>query len=116
MPAIQPTWSDRSKTKLLELKSQNKSWPEISRILKRSESACQAMYYRLCNPATKRRGRPRTVPPSQELRDWFAGMALTGLCGNPAYESLGHDRLSFAAYSIADAMIVERDHRNEEKG
>jgi hypothetical protein len=41
------------------------------------------------------------------LRDWFAGMALKGMCPNPeigeTWESLAAD-----AYDAADAMLNER--------
>lgn len=52
------------------------------------------------------------------LRDWFAGMALQGMCANPDISKVMADRQmqpsevreSFAlcAYAQADAMILER--------
>lgn len=44
------------------------------------------------------------------IRDWFAGMALTGICANSA---LDHSKdpavYGRVAYGLADAMIVQRD-------
>lgn len=39
------------------------------------------------------------------LRDWFAGMALTGLMSDPEVSMDGAIRLSFEA---ADKMLIER--------
>ena len=51
------------------------------------------------------------------LRDWFAGLALQGFCANP--QSLAedggfsHDNFR-AAYDFADAMIEERQRRENQ--
>lgn len=46
------------------------------------------------------------------LRDWFAGQALAGLCGNGAWSGSFTPPLQTitaeAAYSLADAMIAAR--------
>jgi len=46
------------------------------------------------------------------LRDWFAGMALSGLTANAKF-STAKDRYPRHAYQIADAMIAERDKEAE---
>lgn len=44
--------------------------------------------------------------PGMTLRDWFAGMALQGIChGNG---DVPFDGLAMAAYLVADAMLAER--------
>lgn len=42
------------------------------------------------------------------LRDWFAGMALQGLCAAPGTVNWDQRRHAKAAYEYADAMIVAR--------
>ena len=42
------------------------------------------------------------------LRDWFAGMALSGKCGYPVKESIVGHILAKEAYDIADAMLAAR--------
>jgi hypothetical protein len=44
------------------------------------------------------------------LRDWFASVALAGLCANPKYEHEGRDEKNLAewAYLQAEAMLLER--------
>lgn len=48
------------------------------------------------------------------LRDYFAAKALQGLCANkdvtaPTYTGSQHTWIAETAYSLADAMIAERD-------
>lgn len=45
--------------------------------------------------------------PGMTLRDWFAGMALQGLCAS-CYETMTDDGIACTAYEIADAMIKAR--------
>jgi hypothetical protein len=40
------------------------------------------------------------------MRDWFAGQAMQGLCANGVTNYTGIAR---AAYSVADAMLEERE-------
>jgi len=44
------------------------------------------------------------------LRDWFAGMAMTGLCSHPRFPSNAIPR---EAYTIADAMLAAREAGDE---
>lgn len=62
-------------------------------------------------------GNPSYWTPGMSLRDWFAGQALAGILKvpNPAEPSesayLGHGELAaFDAYTIADAMLAEREN------
>lgn len=46
------------------------------------------------------------------LRDWFAGQALAGICSG--FDDLGNatwtwDAAAVSAYSMADAMLAERE-------
>ena len=52
---------------------------------------------------------------SQTLRDWFAGMALTGIMATAPAEVqfLGKD-VAELAYNLADAMIAEKEQRERE--
>ena len=48
-----------------------------------------------------------------DLRDWFAGMAMAGMMGNPSYfgvysGSIPWDDLSKEIYQLADAMLKTR--------
>ncbi len=44
------------------------------------------------------------------MRDWFAGMALAGLCANPNRDMVRSEFAS-ASYKQADAMIAERERK-----
>lgn len=46
--------------------------------------------------------------PGMELFDWFAGMALMGLCSNPEYNK-DTVETSILAYGYAKYMMVERE-------
>jgi len=51
----------------------------------------------------------RASDSGMSLRDWFAGMALSGLiaqCEPPAIDGLSHDDFAACAYEMADAMIA----------
>lgn len=44
------------------------------------------------------------------LRDWFAGQALAGMCGDAtATENMAKDDIAEWCYGIADDMMKERD-------
>jgi hypothetical protein len=43
------------------------------------------------------------------LRDWFAGMALQGLCSSGRASEYKTSEISDAAYSLADSMLAERE-------
>lgn len=47
--------------------------------------------------------------PGMELRDWFAGMALSGLLANPKNDEMDNDDLVTICYSTADDMMEMRD-------
>jgi hypothetical protein len=54
-----------------------------------------------------------TITGGMDLRDYFAGQALVGICGNadcsaPTYKNSDHELISRTAYSLADAMLKER--------
>jgi hypothetical protein len=44
-----------------------------------------------------------------ELRDWFAGMALSGLLANPKNDEMDNDDLVTICYSTADDMMEMRE-------
>ena len=48
------------------------------------------------------------VEPGMSLRDWFAGQALAGYCGNPSWTDLPTSKIANAVYAQADAMLAER--------
>ena len=55
---------------------------------------------------------PRGDAPGIELRDWFAGMALSGLVSKYWGDSHSHlDQCDYAeiAYELADEMIKSRN-------
>lgn len=55
---------------------------------------------------------PSTEQPAQEgmtLRDWFAGMAMQGICANPENDGMNTGDAVLRAYQAADAMIDQRD-------
>ena len=54
--------------------------------------------------------RPEYGDKGMDLRDWFAGQALAGLCADGANEKLGWtiDVFAKSAYQIADAMMEAR--------
>ncbi len=43
-----------------------------------------------------------------KLRDWFAGMALTGVMREMMYSQYGEVRIAEVAYIVADAILKER--------
>ena len=47
--------------------------------------------------------------PGMELLDWFAGMALTGLCSNPKYDDYDSEEIALLAYGKAKHMLLERE-------
>ena len=52
-------------------------------------------------------------PDNISLRDWFAGMALSGFCANrntePEYDE-DFDKIANVAFSTADAMLEYVDN------
>lgn len=47
--------------------------------------------------------------PGMSLRDWYAGMALNGLCASPDNRLLkGRDQFAAVAFVLADAMLEAR--------
>ena len=54
--------------------------------------------------------RASIAPEEKErnLRDWFAGMALQGLCMNPPTETEALTDCASLALNIADAMLAAR--------
>jgi hypothetical protein len=55
---------------------------------------------------------PEKVPCASNLRDWFAGQALIGICAQRKDWGLGMDA-SFAkiAFAIADHMLKAREKK-----
>lgn len=43
------------------------------------------------------------------LRDWFAGIQLSGACANPNYQGKITTEMVEYAYKFADLMITERE-------
>lgn len=50
-------------------------------------------------------GHMAQVSEGMALRDWFAGMAMQGLCANGNTKAT---EIAQAAYIVADAMLKER--------
>lgn len=52
---------------------------------------------------------PQDIKDGMSLRDWFAGMALPGLCTTPAEFSWpSGEEVAVKAYEYADAMLKAR--------
>ena len=51
--------------------------------------------------------------PGMSLRDWFAGMAMQGMLSNSLMRISSNPEAALTAYSIADAMIVQRERGEE---
>ncbi len=49
----------------------------------------------------------------EELRDWFAGQALSGLCAIDAMTGPDNAFIARFAYNVADAMMAERAKTQE---
>lgn len=54
--------------------------------------------------------------PGMELRDWFAGQALAGFHIPILDHESVYTRYATAAYVLADAMMAQRTHINDEEG
>ena len=57
-------------------------------------------------------GNPRSemiTHVGMSLRDWFAGMALSGMCADSNLKDSQHV-FAKISYKIADAMLAERNH------
>ena len=53
-----------------------------------------------------------SIDPSvagMDLRDYFAGEALQGICASGPGKSFTNRAIAFEAYSLADAMLAERN-------
>lgn len=53
-----------------------------------------------------------TAPPSihgMSLRDWFAGMALQGLCSGEYIQAMHCDACASLGYKMAEAMLAARN-------
>lgn len=46
--------------------------------------------------------------PGMSLRDWFAGMAMSGMYTNPNYNEAPTKDIAIAAYLQANEMLKER--------
>ena len=46
--------------------------------------------------------------PGMSLRDWYAGMAMQGMQGNPEYDRNTSSQLAQQSYVMADAMLKAR--------
>ena len=44
----------------------------------------------------------------QELRDYFAAAALTGMLSDPGTNTINNEFLAKCSYDLADAMLKER--------
>lgn len=51
---------------------------------------------------------PVISPPSIELRDWFAGLAMQGLLADSSIHGT-HAEIASNAYGFADAMLKARE-------
>jgi hypothetical protein len=54
------------------------------------------------------------MAPGMELRDWFAGMAMSGILANPEITDYASDKDVSVAYKIADLMIKYRNNKKEQ--
>lgn len=43
------------------------------------------------------------------LRDWFAGMALSGIVASPLNVECSEDTMATFAFQLADTMIAQRE-------
>lgn len=59
-------------------------------------------------PAKTRDGQSTIETQWMNLRDWFAGQAMAGMCANPKVLD-GFFSNAVAAYRVADAMIEARE-------
>lgn len=48
------------------------------------------------------------IHSGMSLRDWFAGMAISGFCANVQWSGIPHDIVARAGFIMADAMIEAR--------
>lgn len=51
----------------------------------------------------------------EELRDYFAGQAITGICASGPSSDWSGLELAKEAYSIADAMLLVRSDKPSQK-
>lgn len=47
--------------------------------------------------------------PGMSLRDWFAGLALQGICASGPSSEWSSEMLAQEAYQLADAMLKARE-------
>ena len=48
-----------------------------------------------------------------KIRDYFAGLALQGIVSNSDNSMLSHKNFAETAYQLADAMLKEREKKDE---
>lgn len=57
-------------------------------------------------------GQTTADPKGLSIRDWFAGLAMQGMCASePTCVQEPPERLAYLAYKIANAMMDEREKR-----
>jgi uncharacterized protein YodC (DUF2158 family) len=54
--------------------------------------------------------------PGMTLRDWFAGMAMSGALGGTPGNHLAPHNLARESYAHADAMLSARQQKDENDG
>ena len=55
----------------------------------------------------------KNLEDGMSLREWFAGQALIGIMQETSETPGWQERFAWRAYSIADAMLVEKVKRKE---
>jgi hypothetical protein len=53
--------------------------------------------------------------PGMSIKDWFAGMVLSGIYSRQSIETLNIDKISVIAYSQADSMIKWKSIESQDK-
>ena len=49
-----------------------------------------------------------------DLRDWFAGLAMSGFCGSGPGTHVTSKMIAVEAYDLADAMLKAREVKNDQ--
>jgi len=58
--------------------------------------------------ATEIEASRKPLPPILSMRDWFAGMAMSGIQANSEFADMSDNAIADSAYDLADAMMKER--------